>query len=233
MSLRLFEIAGADPEFRPSPYCWRIRMALAHKGLTFEAVPWRAVEKVRIADSGGRTVPVLVDGARWIRESWDIACHLDQRFPDAPPLFQGEGDRVKARLIDHWTTNVLHPLMFRILVSDMVPLLAEKDQSYYQKRTYRYFGRTVDALAGEAEVASESLPDLLSPVSRTLSEAAYLGGAQPGYGDYILFGAFQWARVASGRQLIEPNSALGPWFEKLLDAFDGAGRQQPPRAHWH
>ena len=40
MTLKLFELVGADPTRPFSPYCWRTRMALAHKGLTAETIPW-------------------------------------------------------------------------------------------------------------------------------------------------------------------------------------------------
>lgn len=32
MSLKLFELVGIDASRPFSPYCWRARMALAHKG---------------------------------------------------------------------------------------------------------------------------------------------------------------------------------------------------------
>jgi hypothetical protein len=31
--MQLYDLAAAEPERRFSPYCWRIKMALAHKGL--------------------------------------------------------------------------------------------------------------------------------------------------------------------------------------------------------
>ena len=34
---KLYELAGADENRRFSPYCWRARMALAHKGLEVES----------------------------------------------------------------------------------------------------------------------------------------------------------------------------------------------------
>ncbi len=62
--LKLYDLAGAEPDRRFSPYCWRIKMALAHKGLEFETIPWRFTDKdIDVAPAGkaGR-VPVLVDG---------------------------------------------------------------------------------------------------------------------------------------------------------------------------
>ena len=52
MAIVMYDLAGADPALRFSPYCWRIRMALAHKGLPVETVPWRFTDKDAIAFSG-------------------------------------------------------------------------------------------------------------------------------------------------------------------------------------
>ena len=38
-AIRMYDLAGADPARRFSPYCWRIRMALAHKNLSVETIP--------------------------------------------------------------------------------------------------------------------------------------------------------------------------------------------------
>src|SRR6266496_2879469 len=62
MPIILYDLAGAEPDRRFSPFCWRARMALAHKGLEVETVPWRFAEKDAIAFSGQGRVPVLIDG---------------------------------------------------------------------------------------------------------------------------------------------------------------------------
>ena len=41
----LYELVGADENRRFSPYCWRASMALAHKGLEVERLPWHFTEK--------------------------------------------------------------------------------------------------------------------------------------------------------------------------------------------
>src|SRR5262245_42620863 len=77
---------------RYSPYGWRIRLALAHKGLE-PAVElcWHSDKK--LAFSGQHLVPVLVDGTRVVNDSWKIACHLDEAYPERPVLMQGEQGR--------------------------------------------------------------------------------------------------------------------------------------------
>ena len=73
MAITMHDLAGADPALRFSPYCWRARMALAHKGLAVETVPWRFTEKDAIAFSGQGRVPVIRDGERVVPDSWSIA----------------------------------------------------------------------------------------------------------------------------------------------------------------
>ncbi len=58
MARILYELLGADDR-RMSPFCWRIRMALAHKGLDVEYEPCGFTEKDKFAFSGSKTVPVL------------------------------------------------------------------------------------------------------------------------------------------------------------------------------
>jgi glutathione S-transferase len=77
MAIVMYDLAGADPALRFSPYCWRTRMALAHKGLAFETIPWRFTDKEVIAFSGQGRVPVIRDGDRTVSDSWAIAEYLE------------------------------------------------------------------------------------------------------------------------------------------------------------
>ena len=94
MALIFFERVGHEGR-RPSPFSWRIRYALEHKGLDFEARPVRFadVEIIR-ALTGQQLTPVLSDGDHVVHETWDIACYLEERFPSNPSLFGGQWDAV-------------------------------------------------------------------------------------------------------------------------------------------
>ena len=59
MAIQLFELCGADPARRFSPYCWRSRLALAHKGLAVETIPWRFTDRAAIGAHGAQKVPVM------------------------------------------------------------------------------------------------------------------------------------------------------------------------------
>src|SRR5476649_1443032 len=107
MAIKLYELAGAEDDRLFSPYCWRSRMALAHKGLAVETLPWRFTEKDRIAFSGQAKVPVMVDGDKTVFDSWSIADYLDEAYP-ARPLLAGASERGLAKFIGHWTESVVH-----------------------------------------------------------------------------------------------------------------------------
>ena len=106
MGLQLYDLAGAEPERRFSPYCWRIKLALMHKDLTFDTIPWRFTDKGAIAFSGQGRVPVLVDGDRVVFDSWAIASYLEEAYPDRISLFGGEGGRAVTRFVNAWADSI-------------------------------------------------------------------------------------------------------------------------------
>ncbi|WP_425078725.1 glutathione S-transferase C-terminal domain-containing protein [Ruegeria denitrificans] len=224
---RLFEVVGENPQAHLSPYCWRSRMALAHKRLKFTSEPWHITEKQRITRSGGITAPVFVDGETWVRDSWQIACFLEQTYPDYP-LF--DGAVAKALFVNKWADNTLHPLIFRAVIAEQFPLTARCDKTYYEERTLRKFKQSVEEIGADPEHARQAVVQALGPLEDTLAEVSFLGGGTPDYADFILFGTFQWVRVVSRRPFWSSDSALHRWFESLLDAFEGMGRSQPPRS---
>ena len=82
MSIILYDLAGAEADRRFSPFCWRTRMALAHKGLEVETVPWRFTEKDKLPKPNRGRVPVIVDDDRVVHDSTAIADYLEERYPD-------------------------------------------------------------------------------------------------------------------------------------------------------
>src|SRR3546814_3903555 len=88
--LTLYELAGADSRLRFSPHCWKVRMALAHKGVEARLIPWRFSESEAIAFSNQRLVPILVHDGQVITDSWHIAQHIEGSYPDRTALFRSE-----------------------------------------------------------------------------------------------------------------------------------------------
>ena len=107
MALVFHERVGLDGR-RISPFSWRIRYAFAHKGLDPEVVPTRFADVDRIrALSGQHFVPIIEHDGQVVHDSWAIACHLEDRFPDRPSLFGGGAGRGAARLVNVWSDMTL------------------------------------------------------------------------------------------------------------------------------
>src|SRR5258706_15761476 len=93
MALILFDLAAAEDDRRFSPYCWRVKMALRHKNLSAETVPWRFTEKDAIAFSGKQLVPVLEDAETAVPDSGEFARYLERKYKDEPTLFGGGSEK--------------------------------------------------------------------------------------------------------------------------------------------
>ncbi|SPP92899.1 glutathione S-transferase family protein [Bradyrhizobium vignae] len=231
MSLKLFELVGTDAARPFSPYCWRTRMALAHKGLPAQSLPWRFTEKSAIAPYGSDKVPVLLHDEEPVVDSWTIANYLEDHFPDRPSLFGGEGGRGIARMINAFGDITVIGGIFPLIVADIPKYLAEVDAAYFrQSREARFGGKTLEQVMAGRDAGVIAFRKSLEVMRQTLKKQPYLGGAAPNYADYIVFGGFQWARVVSPFKLLEADDPIYGWREKLLDAFEGMARRSPGHA---
>jgi glutathione S-transferase len=223
MTRKLYELLGADDR-RFSPYCWRARMALAHKGLDADYVPMGFTEKDKIAFSGQEQVPVLVDGETTVHDSWDIACYLDEAYPDAPTLFGGDVGRATAWFVSCWMETEVFPPLFHLLVADIHDHARSEDQAYFRESREKRLGQSLKQFAEQAPGYLEPFRSSLRPARQALKRQAFLCGSSPAYADYILFGTFQWARGVSPLAVIEKDDLLHAWLERMLDLYDGLGR---------
>ncbi len=220
MAITLYELAGRDPELRFSPYCWRIRLALAHKGLTAKTVPWRFTEKAKLAFSGSERVPVLVDGGKPVSDSWVIANYLDTAYDLHPPLLGGTPAHL--RFLNAWTDGVVHPLLARLVMSDIHAILAPEDQDYFRSTRERAFGKTLEAVVADRETTgAAAFRAALAPVRTVLKAQPWLGGEAHDYADYILLGSLQWARCVSRFALLAEDDPVAEWHARGLALFDG------------
>ncbi len=223
----LYDLAGADPALRFSPFCWRAKLALAHKGLAVETVPWRFTEKDVIAFSGQGRVPVLVDGERVVSDSWAIALYLEETYPERPSLFGGSAAVPVTRFINNWADTTLHGGMIRLIVSDIAKIVHEKDRAYFRESRERRFGKPLEEVTAGREERVNAFRETLLPLRHTLSAQPYLSGDAPAYADYIVFGSFQWARCVSAFELLDKDDVVAAWRERMLDRFDGLARRAP------
>jgi glutathione S-transferase len=226
MTLRLYDLAAADSDRRFSPYCWRTRLALAHKGLSVETIPWRFTEKGEIAASGQGLVPVLVDGGRWVSDSWTIANYLEDTYPDRPSLFADATGRRLTRFYSAFADGLVAAI-FPFIALDILDRIADADRVYFRVSREKRIGTTLEAFAAGREAKLPAFRANLTPLHRTLTAQPFFGGDEPLYADYALFGPFQWARCISPFELLEKDDPVRLWRDRLLDRFSGLARKSP------
>jgi glutathione S-transferase len=227
MTIRMYDLAAAEENRRFSPYCWRTKMALAHKGLAFETIPWRFTEKEAIGAHGSERVPVIIDDGRAVNDSWAIANYLEETYPERASLFSGKAARAAARFINNWTDNVINAAIAPIVVLDIFKHVAQRDRDYFRASREQRYGIKLENVCGNREARLTELRRLLEPMRLTLASQPYLGGETPLYPDYIVFGTLQWPRAISQTRLLEPSDPIEAWWQRLLDSFGGLGRSAP------
>lgn len=220
----LYDLSGTDDR-RFSPYCWRVKLALAHKGLAFEtvAVPFTGIPGVL----GGRfkTVPILDDGGTIVADSLAIADYLEDTYHGRPSLYGGPGGRAAARFVDRWAVTQLHAPLVRIVVRDIHDRLEPADQAYFRRSREARFSKTLEEIEDKSQARVDAVRAALEPLRATMALQPFLGGEGPLMPDYIVFGTLQWARITSPVAILAEDDPVHAWFERCLDLYDGLGRR--------
>jgi len=226
----LFDLVNAR-KAHFSPNSWRVRMALAHKGIEFSVQDVRFVDIAGIrpqGDSVGHklTVPTIQNDGMWVTDSWEIVHYLDDAFTDTPRLINPGADESVLRFFQYWAQTTLHSGIFRNIALDLYLGLDPADQPYFRESREKILHDTLEnAQAGRLD-RLDAFRKSLQPMRLALANGPFICGSQPGYADYLAFGAFQWARVASPLQLLANDDVVFTWLNRCLDLYDGMGRRE-------
>lgn len=224
MTRILYSLCGADQNRPFSPHCWKVVLALKHKGLDFEERPTPFTQIPELEGGFSKTVPILRDGNELIRDSFDIALYLEEAYPDRPTLFGGDGGKALSRFVERFSQSIIHPAISQIAVADIHGMLDEPDRTYFRASREKLLGKSLEEVSAQRTPHLEAFAAKLEPVRQTLGFQNFLGGDQPLFADYILFGALQWLRIASGSTIFADGDPVGVWFERCLDLHEGVGR---------
>ena len=224
--MTLYELDGRDGR-RFSTNSWRSKLALAHKGLSFDSIPTPFTRIGEIGDGSFKTVPVLHDGDAWFGDSWAIATHLEEAYPDRPSLFGGAAGREFARFVQHWQESQLGPFAITLIVTDLYDCVVPEDRDYFRISREKRLGKPLEEAVAGRDKRVEGFRRLCEPLRRRVSETPFLGGDRPTYADYIAFGPFQWARAVTPFRLVVPGDPVNDWFQRCLDLYDGLARHSP------
>ena len=170
-------------------------------------------------------MPVLVDNGDVIADSTAIAFHLENKYHSGPSLFGGEGGEAHARFIVAWTDTILHPALLPIVASDLFRLIKPEAQPQFRAEREKRMGMSFETAARDQPALIERAGAALAPLRRVLSDYPFLGGEEPTYADYTVFGAFQWVRCSSKVEILAEEDPIAAWREQMLDLFGDLARE--------
>jgi glutathione S-transferase len=219
MSITLYELAGDDLNKKFSPHCWKSRLALAHKQLDIKSVSVRFTEKDKIDFSGQPLLPVLKDNESTVVDSWEIACYLEENYPDSPSLFNDEAGKALAQSINHWCDTELAKYIRPIILMDIHGLIAEKDKAYFRESREARIGMTIEEFSSKADESVKSLRDELEKVREIISMQPYIGGQKPSYADICLLGMFMWIACVNNVEFLDKEDSVYAWYERMLEQY--------------
>jgi RNA polymerase-associated protein len=108
-------------DYPQCPFCRKVRVALAEKGIEYEKifVDLRKKEQnkedfLKLNPYG--KVPVLVDDGVVIYESSVINEYLDEKYPDPSLMPSDPADRARARILVDFCESHFHPSWFNIYI---------------------------------------------------------------------------------------------------------------------
>lgn len=226
--IQLYDLATKYLNIRFSPFCWRIKYALAHKELSWEEIPIRALtEKNLLPTPNEGKVPVLVDDDQVVFDSWDIALYLEEKYPNQL-LFDSSESRAQSLFVKNWTEAVLHILVSRMGILDFYETQTKDDQKVFRETRESRFGVVLEDWGSDPQGARVDFLKALEPLRQTLRSQKFMGGRTPNFSDYIMVGIFQWMRCGSRLKVFEESDDVFDYQERLLDLYDGLGRSSPP-----
>jgi glutathione S-transferase len=223
-NVKLYELALQDGR-SASPFVWRIRYALAHKGIPYETVYVGFTEIPGLFGGKFKTVPILEHGTTVLNESWDIAEYLDRQFPDKP-LFNTTAEHSLMKFTDAWFIGEVLRKMFRVYVKDVHDAARPQDRKYFREsREKNMKGQTLETFTADRATHLPAIRLALAPLRQHLQKAAFLGGTEPNYADYIALGGFYWAASAGTIPLLERGDSLRDYVSRGFDLYGGIARE--------
>lgn len=221
MSIRVYDLCGADENQRFSPACWRAKMALVHKGLSFDTIATPFTKIQEIEGGMAKTVPLMIDGDNKVGDSFDIAVYLDEEYPDKPSLFEGKSGIAVAKFVMSWANTTLHPLVAGLVVKDIHDILADTDQEYFRTSREAMFKVTLEEFQAGRDGKIVGFRKALTPLRGILRGQPFIAGDEPRYADYIVFGTVKWLVSVADFDVLAADDPIKVWYDAIDAKYSG------------
>jgi glutathione S-transferase len=104
---------------------------------------------------------------------------------------------------------------------------ASQDQAYFRRSREESLGATLEDVVRDRQARLPEFRASLNSLRRTVERQDFVSGSSPAYADYVVFGAFQWARTISDLEVLAAGDPIDTWRGRMLDRFDGLARRAP------
>ena len=208
-----------------SPFVWRTKYALKHKGFDIDIVPGGFTGIGQRTGGRSERCPVIVDDGHWVLDSWVIAEYLDEKYPKRPRLFEGPSMKVLTKFIDGWLWRTAIRPWFSCYIQDYRDLSLEVDRDYVTtSREFLLGGRKLEDVQSGREDRLPQVPPALEPFRERLRETPWLGGDSPNYADYCALSVFLWTAAVATTPPLPADDPLRDWLDRGFDLYGGLGR---------
>ena len=217
MTIQFYELAAENTDIKFSPFAWRTRMALQHKGVEYESIAWQFRDR---NSTDHKTAPTIYDNGKMVTDSWEIAKYLDEKYPDSPTLMKGAEGEAHAQLVSAICNNHVFSRCAAMAIYRVSQIIDPESAEYFiQSREAKFGMKLSDINQDDVNAAKENLVKGLGVFEATLAFSDYLGGDKPTYADYMLFGVLKWVDVVAYRPVAE-DSNVGKWFDRISALYD-------------
>jgi glutathione S-transferase len=209
-----------------SPFVWRTKYALAHKGFEIDAIRNGFTGIEELTNGFSNRVPVIVDDGHWVKDSWAIAEYLDEKYPDRPMLFFGESHKILTKFIDSWLWATAIRPWFSCYILDYHDFSMPRDHAYVRESRETLFlgGRKLEDVQAGREERLPEVPPLLQPLRDLLKDTPWLGGETPNYTDFCVLAVFLWTGSVCTIPPLHDDDPLKDYIDRGFDLYGGLGR---------
>ena len=218
MAMKLYILSG-------SPYAWRVQLALAAKGLTYEKIVLDRsagdleTEEFKALNPYGK-VPVLIDGDVTLYESLAILDYLERKYPEVPLVSADPAEAATS--------------MRRIIERDSY------DIEPMRKALFPLFSGTYAENKKEADEGFELMRESLVRYNDLIGEKDYMEGGSPTIFDIALYPTMALSQRVikspagdaidrAGLVISAEYPRLAAWMARI-EAHPGFENTYPP--HW-
>ncbi len=207
-----------------SPFVWRTKYALKHKGFDLDIVPGGFTGILERTGGKSERVPAIEDNGKLLLDSWLIAEYLDETYPDRPMLFEGPAMKSLLQHTSAWLWKTAIGPWFMAFIKQYHDRALPQDHAYIRETREKMMGCTIEqAIEGREDVLPQ-VPPQLEPLRQMLRDQPWIGGETPNFADFDLLSTFLWTASVADTPVLPEDDPLRDWIDRGFDLYGGLGR---------